>query len=93
MEGFSNINVDRLIKSGPNRVIISEDGNAVSPKIARDSKSIVSEIIFVRDDGWSLGANAQLQHSAFDIWKDKWIAFIDVPNRIMLPIAEYHKIE
>lgn len=54
----------------PSRVLISEEGEAVSPY--RTSEQL--DVIFVRDDGWSLGAPAVLEHAARSLWAGRWVA-------------------
>ena len=59
----------------PSRVVINKHGEAVSYREAK-AKGFTPETIFVRDDGWSLGAPAGLIEVAESIWKDKWVTVI-----------------
>ncbi len=59
----------------PFRVVINDQGYAVSPEEAK-ADGVIPDIIFIRDDGWSLGAPALLTDVAESLWKDKWVAVI-----------------
>lgn len=57
---------------GPNRVIINIHGEATTPARAA-KKGIRPEVIFIRKDGWSLGAPRKWAYIAENMWKDEWI--------------------
>jgi hypothetical protein len=63
-----------IIAGGPDRVVINASGEATSSTCARNEYKIAPTVIFVRDDGWSLGAPEQFRHVARDMWSDKWVA-------------------
>lgn len=89
----SNINVQaairRIATHGPDRVIINLEGEGISPDRASKQHGITSKIIFIRNDGWSLGAPSQFEHVAYLTWKDEWVAFIRRPGSVVSPISEY----
>lgn len=61
----------------PTRVVISAEGDAVAPHIAAqqaDPKKI--DIVFVRDDGWTLGAPQEYEKIAESMWVGEWMAVI-----------------
>lgn len=60
---------------GPSRVLISKSGEAVRSDDPRAGKNPLA-VIFIRDDGWSLGASRKLAVSAFQLWP--WIAWVRV---------------
>jgi hypothetical protein len=60
------------MEGGPTRVVINESGEAVAP--SRSTKPV--DIIFVRDDGWSLGAPIGLIGVAEAMWIDQWVGVI-----------------
>lgn len=64
----------RRIKShGPTRVIVHKSGEAVSAWRALSEYFIIPEVVFIRRDGWSLGAPAQFVEQARWLWQDEWI--------------------
>lgn len=80
-----NLNDTALIISatGPNRVVINLEGEATSPSRAAQ-KGIYPEVIFIREDGWSLGAPAHLEEAARQLWPDEWVGMIK--NNIVTPL-------
>jgi hypothetical protein len=64
-------------KHGPNRVVVDENGYAVSPKRAkRDYGRTKLDVIFIRSDGWSLGASADLAAVAEANSPNHWIGVL-----------------
>lgn len=76
--------VDRVMQRGPNRVMISLD-EAVPPRRAREDHGINPDVIFIRGDGWSLGAPAHLETAAERQWADAWVAYIRKPETTARP--------
>lgn len=64
------------LRRGPDRVLIGADGTAVPPRRAREEYGIVPDVVFVRNDGWSLGAPIELRVAAYGLWEDEWITVI-----------------
>ena len=62
-----------LRKFGPTRVLIDKEGTADPAWRARQEHHIIPDIVFVRDDGWTLGAPAYLEDEARELWKDDWV--------------------
>lgn len=62
--------LDRIASVGPDRVMVSED-ESWSAARARE-RGIVSDVVFVRDDGWTLGAPAKLEDAACRQWIGDW---------------------
>jgi sulfur carrier protein ThiS len=56
----------------PTRVVINSNGEAVPAKRASELQ-IPIEVIYVRDDGWSLGAPLRLLEDAYRLWPDHWV--------------------
>ncbi len=56
------------------------DGLAVSSKRGREYYDIEPDIIFIRKDGWSLGAPAQWANAAEATWADEWVAVLLKPS-------------
>ena len=76
---------------GPTRVIVEASGLAVPPKQARDVFQVSSEIIFIRDDGWMLGAPRESESIAFNMWEGSWTHFLRRPHTQWIPIERYIK--
>jgi hypothetical protein len=62
---FDGIKIDR--------VVVDNEGYAVPPK----ATSIKPQIIFKRNDGWTLGAPLVFAHSAYKLWTGSWDSFND----------------
>jgi hypothetical protein len=54
---------------GPHRVVTDAEGYAVRP----GETGIAFEVIFIREDGWSLAAPKELEEVARKQWPDQWI--------------------
>ena len=83
----------RILAHGPTRVVISEDGSAVSSKRAEVAYHITSDIIFIRDDGWSLGAPKHLADIAEAIWENHWKGVLLRPLSVPITYGEYLKVK
>lgn len=80
-----------IMANGPTRVLITRQGDAYPSKRAREQYGVEPDIIFIRNDGWSLAAPAYLEREAFDLWPDFWTHFIRKPQRFAHPISEYKR--
>jgi len=69
-----------VINSGPMRVVINREGESLGMKPAFDAGSDF-EIVFIRQDGWSLGAPLELATVVEKMWPDEWIAVMVPPSR------------
>jgi len=68
--------IEKIKRNGPDRVLVDEDGETVTPLTASiHYPDVKIEVIFIRKDGWSLGAHSDLIGQAYDLWADHW-AFI-----------------
>jgi len=74
----------------PVRVIVDEDGHAIPPEAA-SKMAINSDIIFVREDGWSLGAPEEFEDIAYNMWRNDWTQFIRKGDTDWTDIKEYRK--
>jgi Uma2 family endonuclease len=77
-----------ILRDGPTRVLISQDAQATTPRRAREEHNITPDVIFIRNDGWSLGAPARYESIARALWRDDWIGFIRRPNTRAEPYQE-----
>ncbi len=64
---------------GPDRTMI-EEYEAKPTKIAKDMYDQEPVVVFIRGDGWSLGASKKLVHAAERIWRDKWAVVLTLPD-------------
>lgn len=57
----------------PTRVIVNREGEGISPERAAQ-RGITSDVIFVRNDGWSLGAPTRFESIARRMyeWSSIW---------------------
>jgi len=79
MKAKIKVSVIHIMTRGPDRVMIDEY-EAKPTKIAMDMYDQKPVVIFIRDDGWSLGASKKLVHAAERIWRDKWAAVLVKPS-------------
>lgn len=70
------IAAQRILEHGPRRVVVNEDGEAYSPQRAKTVYRIDPDIIFIREDGWSLGAPTRFEKVAKSLWAGQWIGFL-----------------
>lgn len=71
----------------PRRVLVT-DSRAVPAAEARNVYEIEPDIVFVRNDGWQLGAPEYLEDHAFDRWDD-WVAFYRLRDMRVRPIEDF----
>lgn len=74
------------------RVLVDPGGTAVSPERAEAEHGITQDkvaVIFIRDDGWSLGATHELADDAYRLWKDEWKWFAVRPSPLRFPIKRW----
>jgi len=80
--------VKNIMASGPSRVLIDATGTAVSSLRARRDHGVEPDVIFIRNDGWSLGAPWHLFGAAEAMWPDQWIGILRRPETEAEP---YHR--
>ena len=61
---------------GPTRVVINLHGEATTPRRALDDHDVEPTVIYIRDDGWSLGAPEAFEQVAANMWRDEWVAVL-----------------
>lgn len=74
----------------PRRVVVDEDGHAIPPEAA-SKMSIDSDIIFLRNDGWSLGAPKDLEDIAYNMWRNDWVQFARTGDKNWIDISDYKR--
>jgi len=70
----------------PTRILIEKD-YGVPP----NRTTVKPDIIFIRDDGWSLGASREMEVEAYNLWLKNWTHFAQAPTFLKQPICEYLK--
>lgn len=78
-----------ITQYGPDKVIISEHGNACPSKRAREEYGINPDVVFVRNDRWCLAAPKQFAMVAYAQWSDAWTHFCIRPSTTLRPISEW----
>jgi hypothetical protein len=66
-----------------------DEHESTSSQRARDDHRINPDIVFVRDDGWTLGAPDYLENVAFELWEEDWWFFVRKPSRVLQSIDNY----
>ena len=72
----------------PTRVVVDDTGMANTPDIA-ESFGITADIVFLRNDGWSLGAPFRFEGIAYRMWSDSWTKFCHRGDTQFTPISKY----
>lgn len=62
-----------VIENGPVRVVVNYDALAVPLWQAMQEFFVVPEIVFIRCDGWTLGAPKRFACVAKQLWSDQWL--------------------
>jgi len=83
--------VGRLAFHGPNRVVVDDQGMAVGWARAIKQYDVMSDVIFIRDDGWMLGAPKDLEHTAEALWHDRWVAVCEPPTGPPVPYEQWRE--
>lgn len=84
-----------ICERGPDRVVVNFEGYAMPHRKAVHA-GVPWDIVFVRNDGWTLGAPSHLEALAYDTWPKLWTHFIrrDPQTRALgplQPISEYRR--
>lgn len=77
---------DEVMRRGPDRVVINVDGEARPSRIAREQYGVCPDVIFIRNDGWTLGASSHLEATAKRLWRDQWVGIIRRPETKARPL-------
>lgn len=64
-----------IATNGPDRVLISENGEAVLPRRALEVH-VVPWVILVRRDEWTLGVPRTLLDVGIRVWRDAWVGML-----------------
>jgi len=61
MADFLDQKLDDVVRLGPTRVVINEQGEATTYVRALTEYNVNYDVVFIRDDGWTLGAPSHLE--------------------------------
>jgi len=81
----------QIVANGPRRVLVEGDFSATLRR-AKEIYDIEPDIVFIRNDGWSLGAPDHLADNAERLWAGHWIGVLIRPNINPITMDEYEKI-
>lgn len=79
----------RVIAGGPARVVVNTNGEAVSCRRAREEHHLTPDVVFIRKDGWTLGAPNALAAVAEKLWRGEWLGVLVRPASEPVPYAEW----
>jgi hypothetical protein len=72
-------------ETGPNRIVVNKEGYATNQRRARECFGIdTPDVIFIRYDGWCLGAPLKFEDIAFKSWEGDWLGMIKNGERFLL---------
>lgn len=69
--------IDRVLTVGPTRVVTRVERGCVAyaePADFAARKGIVADVVYIRNDDWSLGARYEDEAACRDLWAGSWIA-------------------
>jgi hypothetical protein len=69
--------------------VLVDPNHAVTPLEAA-RRGIFSDVLFIRDDGWVLGAPRRLATNAYRMWQRRWMYRVDIP---VMPDLSDKKLE
>ena len=73
----------------PHKVIVDKDGQALPPQRAVRFHDVRPAVVFIRKDGWTLGAPVWLIDVALQLWKDEWAAVYRVVAKQLLTYEDW----
>ena len=70
----------RVLVEGPTRVVYLDGGelSAGPPAKVKSRFGVTPEIVWIRQDGWSLGAPFSLSSHAYRVWEGQWVAMLNL---------------
>ena len=81
--------VRNIKESGPARVVVEPGGYAVGYRRALVDYQVVPTVVFIRDDGWTLGAPSEFIEDARVLWEREWIAVLEVSTGFILSYSDW----
>lgn len=86
-----NIAMENMATYGTDRVVTSNRGTTVPFEYALKDFNIEVEVVFLRNDGWTLGCHRRDIGTAWDMHHDTWIAVMIRPESEFRHISEVHR--
>lgn len=81
--------MENIGQYGTDRVLTSSRGTSVPYSYAVNEFGIEVELVFIRNDGWTLGCHRTHESVAYGMWTDEWIGVIIKPESEPRTIKEY----
>ena len=79
--------LEHLRDVGPDRVLVDAEGEAISMRRALEMGR-VPRVVFMRGDGWTLGAPPGLEEAAHALWTEDWVGWTDRTCRELRPMSD-----
>lgn len=78
---------------GPTRILCDDDAHRSPSRAGEIDRGVfdANGIVFIRNDGWSVGGHRSREKELYRLWKDEFVAFI-VTNEFdgePRPMSEY----
>lgn len=80
-------NARHIASTGPTRVAERKSGGMEGVRPDRATRRDPLVVVFIRDDGWSLGASAETREEAERLWHDQWIGRMELEASGMCEIV------
>lgn len=66
--------VTRVLRDGPDAVVVDSDGTLARPDLAKSRDGVETTVIFFKEDGTSVGASSYYARVAQGL--DRWYGFV-----------------
>jgi len=76
----------------PKRVIINEEGEATDYRRATQIHKVGCDVVFIRNDWWTLGTPMNFMKTAYDTWSDQWTHVWLRGHEKPITIKEFHHL-
>jgi len=78
-----------VVARGPDRIMINKAGHSVPPHTLDNYFLRYPDVIFIRQDGWSLGTHADLEDDAYRLFKGEWLGVLRRGEVFAMRIESY----
>ncbi len=82
----------RIASRGADMVMVS-DRVLTTKSAAWSLHGIRAEVVFIRNDGWTLGVTKDLAGSAYGLYPSLWEAWLELPTCRARPIIKYLAVD
>lgn len=83
--------LEYLKAHGPTRVLVNKEGKALPMyRVVKQNafEETMPRIVFVRGDGWTLGAPKGLEEVAHALWAKDWVGWTDRACQELRPMSD-----